>query len=172
MPDYVDTRLVIRPNASLSWTQAKRVIAGVTLFAAGMGGYFTELGLWPMLLFLALAIAALAAGLVASVGKNGYREVLDFSDHVIRVRVGLTRSSAVEIVLQRPQTRVLLEQGPYRNSPSRLVLSCKEQRLEIARCVTDEERAALSQRIKQLIHPGWVRPGQVAAQAVAPWDRV
>jgi hypothetical protein len=59
--------------------------------------------------------------------------------------------------LNRAATRVLLEPGGNRHSPSRLLLSSRGQVLELARCLTDEERERLAVRMRELIHPGWRR---------------
>lgn len=173
MSEYIDTRLVISPNASLSWTQAKRVIAWMVVVELGIGGFFVLQGLWPILPFCSLWVAAFAAGLVASVRRNGYREVLCFDGDVIRVEFGTVQQGAASrLTLQRAQTRVILERGPYRNSPTSLVLSCCGQHVEIARCVTDEERLALRQRIRQLIHPGWVPTESAAVEQPPQWGCV
>lgn len=173
MSGYVDTQLVIRPNASMSWVQARRVIAWAMVVELCIGGFFVLRGLWPILPFCSLGVAAFAAGLVASVRRNGYREVLCFAGDVIRVEFGMVQQGAASrLTLQRSQTRVLLEQGPYRNNPTSLVLSCCGQRVEIARCITDEERLALRQRIRQLIHPGWVPTEPAAVEQPPPWGCV
>lgn len=170
MTEYVNTRLEIGPNASMSWPQAKWVIAGMVLVSSSIGGFFAVFGLWPILPFCGLEVAAFAAALVASVHRNGYRELVCFDGDVIQVEFGMAqRAAAARVTLQRAQTRVFLEPGPYRNSPTSLILSCCGQRVEIARCVTDEERLALCQRIRQLIHPGWVMPVPAAAEAVSQW---
>lgn len=173
MLEYIDTRLVIRPNASMSWLQAKHVIAWTVAAELGIGVYFVLQGLWPILPFCVVGVAAFAAALVASVRKNGYREVLSFNRGEIRVEFGMVEQGiASTVTLQREQTRVLLERGPYRSSPASLTLSCCGQRVEIARCTTDEERAALSQRIRQLIHPGWVPPTPAAEEQPPQWGRI
>jgi len=167
MPDYVDTQIVIRPNASMTWQQARLTVAGMLLVALLIGGFFALRGLWPVLPFCGLEVSAFAAGLVASLRKNGYRELICFDGGVIRVQFGMTqRGATAGVTLQRAQTRALLEAGPHRNSPTNLVLSCCGQRVEVARGLTDEERLALHQRIRQLINPGWqVSPPATAADA-------
>lgn len=173
MPEYINTRLIIRPNASMSLAQAKRVIAWMVVAALSIGGIFVVQGLWPILPFCGLEVAAFAVGLLASVRRNGYREVLCFDGDTIRVEIGMVQQTAASrLTLQRAQTRVLLERGPYRNSPTSLILSCCGQRVEIARCITDEERLALRQRIRQLIHPGWVPPEPAAAEQPPQWGCV
>ncbi len=90
--------------------------------------------------------------------RNRYREVVDFDQDAIRVEVGeIGRGAGLQVRFTRSSTRVLLETGPYRNSPSRLLLSSQGQSLELGRCLTDEERQRLAARMRELIHPGWRR---------------
>lgn len=113
-------------------------------------------GFWPVIPFTGLELAALGAVVYVSVKRNAYREVVVFQPDTLRVEFGVLGRGPVTVVeLSRAMTRVLLETGGNRNEPTRLVLSCAGQRVRIARCVTDDERAALAVRIKQLLSPAW-----------------
>jgi uncharacterized membrane protein len=156
MPDPVNTRLVIGPNASMSVRQAVGFMAWMCTVSLAIGGFFAWRGFWPILPFAGLELAALAAALGVSLRRNRYREMVVFDGDEIRVEVGeIGRGAGLAIRLVRGATRVLLESGPYRNSPTRLVLSCQGQQLELGRCLTDEERLRLAGRLRELIHPGW-----------------
>lgn len=159
MPHPVNTRLVIGPNASMSVRQAVWFMAWMCMVSLLIGGFFAWKGFWPILPFAGLELAALAAALVVSLRRNRYREVVDFDDAAVRVEVGeVGRGAGLQIRFTRLSTRVLLESGPYRNSPTRLLLSSQGQQLELGRCLTDEERQRLAARMRELIHPGWRRP--------------
>jgi len=158
MPHPVNTRLVIGPNASMSVRQAIGFMAWMSSVSLAIGGFFAWRGFWPILPFAGLELAALAAALAVSLRRNRYREVVSFDGDSIRIEVGeIGRGIGLDLRLTRASTRVLLESGPYRNSPTRLVLSCQGQRLELGRCLTDEERQRLAVRMRELIHPGWRR---------------
>ncbi len=161
MHHSVNTRLVIGPNASMSVRQAVWFMAGMCSVSLAIGGFFAVKGFWPILPFAGLELAALAAALTVSLRRNRYREVVDFEDEEIRVEVGeVGRGAGLKVRFTRSGTRVLLESGPYRNSPTRLLLSSQGQQLELGRCLTDEERERLAARMRELIHPGWRRkPG-------------
>jgi uncharacterized membrane protein len=156
--DPVDTRLVVGPNASMSVRQAIGLMCWMSTVSLAIGGFFAWKGFWPILPFAGLELVALGAALVVSLRRNRYREVVDFDGEAIRIEVGeLGRGAGLKVRLTRTSTRVLLERGPYRNSPNRLLLSCRGQTLELGRCLTDEERIRLAARMRELIHPGWHR---------------
>jgi uncharacterized membrane protein len=167
----VNTRLVIGPNASLSARQAALFMGWMCAVSLAIGGFFALRGFWPILPFAGLELAALGAALVVSLRRNRYREVVSFDGAAIRVEVGeVGRGAGLTVQLERGATRVLLEPGPYRNSPTRLLLSCKGQLLELGRCLTDAERSRLAARLRELIHPGWRRapdggPGRTPARS-------
>lgn len=166
MPHPVQTRLVIGPNASMSARQAAWFMAWMCTVSLAIGGFFAWRGLWPILPFAGLELAALGAALVVSLRRNRYREVVHFEEKFIHVEVGeIGRGVGLDVRLTRSGTRVLLESGPYRTSPTRLVLSCQGQRLELGRCLTDEERLRLAGRMRELIHPGWRRTPEQAEPA-------
>jgi uncharacterized membrane protein len=154
----VNTRLVIGPNASMSARLAVGFMAWTCTVSLAIGGFFAWRGFWPILPFAGLELAALAAALAVSLRRNRYREVVDFDGDAIRVEVGeIGRGAGLRVRLARSSARVLLESGPYRNSPTRLLLSSQGQSLELGRCLTDEERDRLALRMRELIHPGWRR---------------
>jgi uncharacterized membrane protein len=154
----VNTQLVIGPNASMSVRQAVWFMAWMCAVSLAIGGFFALKGFWPILPFAGLELVALAAALAVSLRRNRYREVVDFDQDAIRVEVGeIGRGAGLQVRFTRSSTRVLLETGPYRNSPSRLLLSSQGQSLELGRCLTDEERQRLAARMRELIHPGWRR---------------
>lgn len=162
-----DARLVIGPNASLSLRQARWFFGWMAFVAFAVAGFFALHGFWPVLPFAGLEILALAVVLVICLRRNRYREVVCFAGDRIRVEFGAVGQGAVSVVtLPRSSTRAVLDTGPYRNSPSRLLLCYGEQRLEVGNCLTDEERATLCRRLRQLIHPGWERPGAVVEETV------
>jgi uncharacterized membrane protein len=154
----VNTRLVIGPNASLSTRQALLFMGWMCTVSLAIGGFFALRGFWPILPFAGLELVGLGAALAVSLRRNRYREVVSFDDELIRVEVGeVGRGIGMSVQLQRAATRVLLEPGPYRTSPTQLRLSCQGQVLELGRCLTDEERQRLARRLRELIHPGWRR---------------
>lgn len=150
----MNTRLVISPNASLSPRQAWWFLAAVGTVGLGIALVFTALGFWPILPFAGLELLALGVALRVSLRRNRYREVLNFEAEHLAVEFG-TLGVGVErkLVWPRLWTRVELVRGPHRNDPLRLWLLYAGRRVEIGRCLTDEERERLCARIQELLKP-------------------
>lgn len=165
----VDTRLVIGPNGSLSGRQALGFFAGTGAVCLGIAGIFALQGLWPVLPFAGLELAALGAALAVVLRRNRYREVLCFEGERLRIEIGLAGDGARAVCeWPRSQTRVWLDAGPHAASPTRLVLACGASRLMLGACLTDAERAGLARRLKELVNPAWVPGARSSGRASRP----
>ncbi len=150
------THLVIGPNASLSRLQAWGFMGLLGSVSLAIGGFFAVQGFWPILPFAGLELAAVGLALGHSLRRNAYREVVSFEAETISIAFGMAgRGAAAQVKLSRSGTRVLLESGPHRNSPTQLRLSCGGQTVLLGRCLTDAERERIAMRMRELIHPGW-----------------
>ena len=137
---------------------ACRLMLSMCAVSFGIAGLFALRGYWPILPFAGLELAALAAALWVSLRRNRYREVIAFDEETVRIECGMLGDGAsLRAEWPRSSTRVLIEQGPHRHDPTRLVLSNAGRQLELARCLTDEERERLASRLRELIHPAWRR---------------
>jgi len=122
----------------------------------GIGVTFAWIGLWPILPFAGLELLAVGVALFYSLRRNAYREVVSFDAEMIGIEFGeVGRGIGSRVTLPRGRTRVLVESGPYRNSPNRLLLTAFGNTVELGRCLTDVERERLAFRMRQLIHPAW-----------------
>lgn len=148
----------MEPNASLSWTGARRFLVVMAIGALGVAGWFTAHGFWPVMLFAVANLTGVRVALWIALRHNAYREVLRFDDDQLEVAFGFAgRGIAFRAQLPRGQTRAMLEPGPYPTSPARLMLCCGAQRLEVGHGLTDRERVDLCARIRALLQPGWER---------------
>ncbi|MDE2148552.1 MAG: DUF2244 domain-containing protein [Gammaproteobacteria bacterium] len=165
------TQLVIGPNASLKPVQAAAFVGWTALVSFAIGSFFAIRGFWPVLVFATLEIAALAAALYASLRSGRYREVVHFEPGSIRVEFGeIGHGAQASLQLPRSPTRVLLERGPFRNSPTRLLLCCFGHSVELGRCLTDDQRRQLAARMRELIHPGWGSMTTAAGPPAVFWS--
>ncbi len=173
MSSTLCTRLVIGPNASLSTLQACLFMGLLGTVSLAIGGFFAVRGFWPILPFAGLELAAVAAALVHALRRNAYREVVSFEAATISISVGMAgRGAGAKVVLARSGTRVLVEAGPYRNSPTRLRLSCGGQTVELGHCLTDAERERIAVRMRELIHPGWRAAPKRQTAPVESWLQI
>lgn len=128
-------------------------VGGVSL---AIGVFFASRGFWPVLPFAGLEVGAFVAALWVSLKGNRYREVLTFAGNCVRIEFGTVGQGAQSsIELRRDWMRVVVEAGPHRNSPTRLLLKSFGQCVEVARCITDEERERLGARIRNLTGSAW-----------------
>ncbi|GAC1623878.1 MAG: hypothetical protein NVS9B10_09250 [Nevskia sp.] len=140
----------------MSMRMACLFMASMCVVSLVIAGFFALQGYWPVLPFAGLELAALAAALWVSLRRNRYREILVFENERITVRCGMIGEGAsLQLEWPRSSTRVHLERGVHRNDPTRLTLSNAGRQLVLARCLTDEDRARLAKRLRELIHPGW-----------------
>lgn len=147
-----DARFVLGPNASLTVRGAWFCMALASFATLGAAAWCTYLGFWPVLPFAGLELGALGLALWVSVRRNAYREVVSFGEDRISIEFGMAgRGVLARAELPRGWTQVRVERSALRNRPTRLVLSSSGQRIQIGRCLTDEERDALAARFKSLL---------------------
>lgn len=129
---------------------------GLASFATlGCALWCTFHGLWPVLPFAGVELAALGLALWMSMRRSAYREVVTFGEDRIVIEFGFAdRGAAARVDLPRSWSRVSIERSELRNRPTRLVLGSSGQRIEIGRCLTDEEREVLAARFKSLLEAG------------------
>ncbi len=160
-----ETQLTIGPNASLSVRQAWLFFGATAMLGFGIAGLMVWRGLWPVLPFAGLELGALGAALAVSVRRNAYREVIGVTEDAVRIEFGAVgRGVSGAVSMSRYWTRPVLEPGPNRNAPTQLILRSGAQHVEIAKCLTDEEREQLHRRLQQLMSPAW-RQSPVAPAA-------
>lgn len=148
------SRFVIGPNASLSVRGAWIFMGIMSTVGLGIAILFTLYGFWMILPFAGLELAALGCALWVTQRRNRYREVVRFEDNAVVVEFGeVGRGAGVRIEFPRAWVRCLLEAGAYRHEPRRLLLVCSGQRVEIGRCLTEEEREDLASRFRELLKP-------------------
>lgn len=151
-PTEADKRLVIQPNASLTPRWAVAFLASMCTVSFGIAGLFTWMGYWVVLPFAGLEMLALAAGLWWSVRDNAYREVVSVDGERVRVEAG-RGSPQRRWEFQRAWLQVRLQPGEHRNGPTRLLVTSSGRGCELGRCLTDEEREEVAERLRR-----WVRP--------------
>jgi len=158
------TRIVIGPNASLDFRGAVWFLGSLSALALTVASVCVYIGFWPVLPFAGAELAAVTAAVWVSLKRNRYREVVTLDEDRLRIEFGLAgvdgrggAKSSVEF--PRPWARVVIEIGSRRHDPNRLLLCCSGQRVEIGRCLTDEERVALAARLQELLSakPAWGR---------------
>lgn len=163
----LETRFVLSPNASLSVRGAWAFMILVSLATLGTASWCAAHGFWPVLPFAGLELAALGWALAVSLRRNRYREVVSFERERVRIEFGVVgQGAAARVELPRGWTRTWIERdAERRHAPTRLLLGCSGQRVQIGRCLTDEEREVLMRRFGQLLKVRFGRDDDRAAHS-------
>lgn len=133
------TVVTLLPNRSMSWQETRLflfLICGTTL---AIGVFWALKGLWAILPFSGLE-AGLLAWLMYRVSQNTYRRqvVTLAGDHVL-VETGL-RFSRRSWRLSRPDARLTVSEAPHPLAPAVLVISDREQRIELGEFLNKEDK--------------------------------
>jgi uncharacterized membrane protein len=160
-------RIVIAPNASMSQRQAGLALALAFALMLAPGLALAACGLWPIALFETVVLAGLALGLGTGLRQNRYREFIYIDGPELRIEYGRLGTGPSRVMrLPRDWVRVALCTGPYRNSPSRLLLTASGRAVEVGHCLTDAEREQLSLRLRQLSGSAWNPPSPPRGAAI------
>lgn len=149
----LETRFVLGPNASLSVRGAWAFMFSVSLATLGTASWCAVHGFWPVLPFAGLELAAVGWALAVSMRRNRYREVVSFGSERVRIEFGVAgQGASAQVELPRGWTRSWIEHDTSRrHAPTRLLLGCSGQRVQVGRCLTGEEREVLALRFGQLL---------------------
>ncbi len=150
------TRIVIGPNASLDVRGALWFLGSLSALALLVASVCAWFGFWPVLPFAGAEIVAVTAAVWVSLRRNRYREVISVDEDRVLVEIGQAGRAGNASIDSRSEfprawVRVSVEAGINRHDPSQLRLGCSGQWVEIGRCLTEDERAALAARLKQVL---------------------
>ena len=158
-----DQTLVLRPNLSLSWRQAKVFLVVVALVLAGLASGFAAVGLWPVLPLAGAEWLALATALYL-VQRRGHRmEVISVRGERVAVEKGSGQSHAAKWDFPRGWVRVRLQRPRVRGHPSRLVLAMHGEEVALGDFLAEDAR----RQVADLLHRTLVRPFPEAAAPTA-----
>ena len=135
-------RIVAHPNRSASWSTNKLLICLLAGWCGALSLFFLALGLWPVVPFLGLEVAAVAIGLYAVCWKLQQRHVLRFGDDGIDLQKGhyypqLSRH------FSPGSTSLSVELPEHPWDPPRLFLCCDGERIAIGDFLNKEESKEL-----------------------------
>lgn len=144
--DPPGSRFVIRPNHSLTWHEARVVLAGVAAVGLTIGTAFCSVGLPLVLPFSGLEVLGVAAAFYYCQHRALAREVVSIDENKVTVESGRTRPTTAH-AFQRAWVRVVLDRSADGWYPSRLKLCSHGRELEIGGFLNEEERLELARRL-------------------------
>jgi uncharacterized membrane protein len=159
-----DHTLVLRPNLSLSWRQAKVFLVVVALVLVGLASGFAVIGLWPVLPLAGAEWLALAAAFYL-VQRRGHRmEVVSVKGGRVAVEKGSGPSRAARWEFPRGWVRVRLQRPRVRGHPSRLVLTMHGEEVALGDFLAEDERRQAAELLRRtLVRPFPEAPAPAAA---------
>ncbi len=154
-----DHTLILRPNLSLSWRQAKVFLVVVALVLVSLASGFAAAGLWPVLPLAGAEWLALATALYL-VQRRGHRtEVVSVRGGRVAVEKGSGPSRAARWDFPRGWVRVRLQRPRVRGHPSRLVLTMHGEEVALGEFLAEDERRQAAELLRRTL----VRPSPAAA---------
>ena len=144
------TRIVLRPNASLSKRRTWWLVASLALLSFVIALGFAALGFWMILPFAGLEVIALMLVFRCCLRNAACREVVSVDGDRVLVEAGSDRPERRWEFI-RVWTRVLLQPATVRGYPSRLILSSAGRRIELGSFLTEDERVEVWRRLRRVI---------------------
>lgn len=154
-----DCCVVIRPNCSLTWRGTLAVFSGISLVSMVIALGLSLRGLWLVLPFAGLELAALAVGFYLGALRGQTREVISIRGDVIAVEKGRRRPEQT-LAFRRGWTRIELACPLRRGYPSRLLIRGQGREVEIGGCLNESERSRLAEHLRR-----WITPAPVPLKA-------
>jgi uncharacterized membrane protein len=142
-PDEAISQFVLRPNRSLSWAQAKLCFAGIAAVSLMVAIGFALLGLWPILPFAGLELAALAYCLYVCAWRAEQREVVTIGTERVQVESGWRMPERCW-TFPRAWARVQVRQARVSGYPSRVLVGSHGRGVEIGGFLNEDEKQRLA----------------------------
>jgi uncharacterized membrane protein len=144
------TRFLIRPNASLSWHDAKAVFAATCTASAAIAAALCRLGAWIVLPIALIEMAVLGAALYCCACRAAYRELITLREAEVKVAKGRRRVDE-RWSGQRHWVQVRLVAPRHEWYASRLWLVSHGRGVELGSCLNEDERRDLADRLRSAL---------------------
>jgi len=151
-PPADERRFVLAPNIAPNWPQTKRIYAGLCVVCLTVAGACAAVGLWPVVPFAGLELAALGAALYVSARRSLDREVIRVGCNEVLVERGRGRVER-SWRLERAWTEVLLQPPRRRWDPPTLLLRSRGRALRVGEWLDDDELRSLARELAGCIGP-------------------
>ena len=161
-------RFILSPNSSLTWREARVLLAAVAIVELAIGAAFFWSGLTLVLPFSGLEVLMLVAAFYYCLQQGARREVVVVDGERVVVQRGRRRPAQTR-EFQRAWVRVVLDQQ-YGWYPSRLKLCSHGQEFEIGGFLSDEERETLARQLTEAVTLGREKEGELKSRGTTSND--
>jgi uncharacterized membrane protein len=142
---------LIQPNQSLSWSQTLRFFYVSLFISLLIAVGFLLMGAWLILPFTGLEMLLLFAGLYWVSWRCCECEVLSIKEESIEIERFRGQQSKALIVLPRQWTRIEFQKRDDVWYSTKLQFCFRQQCVEVASHLTDEEKKRLVAEIRQVL---------------------
>ncbi len=149
-------RIVLSPNCSISWRELVLFYLFTCFIALAIGVFFLFQGMWLVLPFSGLEMAALGACLYLTSRKVYRREVITLDRDRTRVEKGV-RQVDQSWEFETPWLRLIDERTGVRKRDRRLAIGSHGNYVEIGGFLDSTEKEALAFQLKDCIIRGDLR---------------
>ena len=146
-------RFVLSPNCSISWRELLAFYLLTCVVALAIGVFFTLQGMWLVLPFSGLEMAALGYGLYLTSRKSYRREVITLDEQTTRVEKGVRRVDQ-SWEFKTPWVRFRDERRRGANERRKLVIEMSGNSVEVGSFLANWEKDALAFQLKDCIIRG------------------
>jgi uncharacterized membrane protein len=146
-------RFVLSPNCSISWRELLFFYLMTCVVALAVGIFFTLQGLWLVLPFSGLEMAALGTALHLTSRKVYRREVITLDPQTTRIEKGVQRVEK-SWEFKTPWVRVDDDVQDARGAGRKLLISMSGNSVEVGSFLANSEKDALAFQLKDCIIRG------------------
>ena len=146
-------RFVLSPNCSISWRELLLFYLMTCVVALAVGIFFTLQGLWLVLPFSGLEMAALGIALYLTSRKVYQREVITLDPQTTRIEKGVQRIEK-SWEFNTPWVCVTDEIQDRRGARRRLTIGMSGNSVEVGSFLANSEKDALAFQLKDCIIRG------------------
>ncbi len=146
-------RIVLSPNCSISWRELVLFYLFTCVLALAIGIFFLLQGMWLVLPFSGLEMAALGGCLYLTSRKVYRREVITFDRDRTRVEKGVRRVDQ-SWEFETPWLRLIDERTGVRERDRRLAIGSHGNYVEVGGFLDQTEKEALAFQLKDCIIRG------------------
>ena len=140
--------LIAQPNRSASWRVNKIVIAAFALWLGLIATVFGVIGLWPIIPFAGLEVAALGAALYYVCWKLQQRHVLRFRENRLILEKGFYYPRFTwRFGLDAVSLSVEVQQHPW--DPLKIFLCCRDEQIPLGNFLNKDDSKKLLDLLKQ-----------------------
>jgi uncharacterized membrane protein len=140
----------LAPHCSLQPRGALLFFASLCTVSFGIAGAMALRGLWPILPFAGLEMVVLGWALTTSLRRRHYSQTITVTEERIVIATR-DRQLVEQVEFPRHWARVTLRGADTPLHPSRLTIESHGRSYEVGSFLTEEERRALSGRLRRSI---------------------